>query len=99
MLEGLCGDFDIFLHGAAEAADSGVFDDPTYFLDGVEISGAGHGEAGFDDIDAEGFELEGQLNFFVCVELTARNLFPIAEGGIENEYFLIGHLSNFKRVE
>jgi len=97
VLKGLSGDFDIFLDGAAEAADGGVFDDPAYFLDGMEISGAGHREAGFDDIDAQGFELEGELNFFIGVELAARDLFPIAECGVEDENFLVGHIKFYRR--
>jgi len=92
MLEGRCGDFDILLDGAAEAADSSVFDDAGDFLDGMEISGAGHREAGFDDIDPEGFQSEGKLNFFGGIEFAARDLFAIAECGVEDENFLVSHI-------
>ncbi len=89
--ECLCGHFDIFLHGAAKAADGGVFDNPGYFFHGMEVTGAGDGETGFYDIYAKGFELEGQFDLFPGVELTAGHLFSVAEGGIKDEDFLVRH--------
>ena len=63
--EGGGGDFDIFLYGAAQSADGGILDDPGYFFDGMEITGAGDGEAGFDDVDAQGLQLERQARSFL----------------------------------
>jgi hypothetical protein len=40
----------------------------------------------------KGFQLERQLDLFLGIELAARDLFAIAEGGVENENFLIGHM-------
>ncbi len=92
MLERGGGDFDIFLYGAAQAADRSILDDPGYLFHGMEIAGAGDGEAGFDDVDAKGLQLERQLDLFFGIELAARNLFAVAEGGVENENFLVSHM-------
>jgi hypothetical protein len=97
--EGLCGHFDIFLHGAAKAADDGIFDCLCDFFHGMEVTGAGDRETGFDDIDAKGFELEGQFDLFPGVELAAGYLFPVAEGGIKDEDFLVGHSYILKRIK
>jgi len=92
-------DFDIFLDGAAETADGGVFDDLSYFFDRMKITGAGDGEAGLDDIHSQSLQLNGQADFFFGIELTARNLFTVAEGGVENEDFFVGHSLNLQRFK
>jgi len=90
--EGGSGDFDIFLYRAAKPADGGVLDDAGYFFDGMEIAGAGHREACFDDVNAKGLQLEGQLDLFVGIELAPGDLLAVTKRGVENENFLIGHM-------
>jgi hypothetical protein len=89
VFEGLCGDFDIFLYCAGQAADGDIFYNFRYFLDGMEVAGAGNGETGFQDIDAKGFEFDGQFDFLTGIEFAARDLFSVAEGGIKDEDFLV----------
>ena len=79
-----CGAVDVFFHGAGEGADGGPGDGFGDFDDGIEVAGAGDGEAGFDDIDAEAFQLLGDLNLLNRVELASGHLFAVAEGGVKN---------------
>src|ERR1700754_2796467 len=97
MFEGGCCGFDIFFHCAGEAAYGCVPDDLRDFLYRIEVSGTGDGETGFDDIDAKGFQLKGQLDLFPCVELATGYLFSVAEGGIKDVDFLVGHCYNLKK--
>ena len=89
VFEGLGGHFDVFFHGAAQTADGGIFNDLGDLLHGMKVSGAGDGEAGLDDIHAQGFQLQGQFDLFLRIELTARHLFSVAEGGVKNEDLLV----------
>ena len=93
------GHFDIFLNGAAKAADAGIFDDFGYLFYGMEVAGAGDRETGFDDIDAEGFQLKGQLDLFPGVELATGYLFSVPEGGIKDVDFFVGHCYVLKRIK
>ena len=40
-----------------------------------------------------------RLDLFFGIELTARNLFAVAEGGVENEDFLVRHMDYLKLFE
>ena len=91
--EGFSGHFDVFLDCPAEAADGGVLYDLRDLLYGVKIAGAGDGKACLDDVHAQGFQLLSQFDLFGGIELTARHLLPIAEGGIKNENLFVGHRS------
>ena len=55
--EGVAGGFDVFVVGAGEGADDAVADGFGNAADGEKVAVAGDGEAGFDDIDAQAFEL------------------------------------------
>ena len=54
-------------------------------LDGVEVALGGDGEAGFEDVDAEGGELVGHAQLFVVVHGAAGRLLAVAEGGVEED--------------
>jgi len=46
-------------------------------------------EAGFEDVYSQGFQLQGQFDFFFSVEFAARYLFSIPERGIKNENLFV----------
>jgi hypothetical protein len=87
VLEGFGGTFDVSLDGAGQGADHRVGHGAGYFHHRVEVAGAGDGEAGLDDVHAQGFEFAGNFNLFGGGELAARYLFAVAQGGIENVHF------------
>src|SRR5262249_45113245 len=91
MTKGFAGDFDVFLHGAAQAAHGRVPDDAGDFLDRVKITGTGYRKTCLDDVYTKGFELERELDLFGCVEFATGDLFAVTKGGVEDENFLIGH--------
>ena len=53
--------------------------------DGVGVAVGGDGEAGFEDVDAEGGELVGHAELFVVVHGAAGGLLAVAEGGVEED--------------
>ncbi len=97
-LDGFGSGFDVFALGAGEGGDTwGVGGAADLGCDGVdagEVAMRGDGEAGFDDVDAEGCELVGHAQLFVVVHGAARRLFAVAEGGVEEDYVVAGcHVS------
>jgi hypothetical protein len=63
--------------GMGQDADRGL----AYFLrdkpDSLKITGRGNGKAGFDNVNAELFELTGDFQLFLNVESAPRRLFPV----------------------
>ena len=53
--------------------------------DGFEVAVGGDGEAGLEDVDAEGGELVGHAELFVVVHGAAGGLLAVAEGGVEED--------------
>ena len=51
--------------------------------DGLGVAVGGDGEAGFEDVDAEGRELMGHAQLFGVVHGAAGGLLAVAEGGVE----------------
>ena len=75
---------DILFHAAGEAADLDIV--PGLLrngLDGVEISLARGRESGFDNIDAENFELMGDAQLFCVIHGAAGRLLAVTERGIK----------------
>jgi len=89
--EGFCSDFNVFLNGAAESADSRLFDGERNFPDTLKITGRRNREASLDDVHTKGFELEGEFDFFAGVEFATRHLLAVAQGGVENMDFFCRH--------
>ena len=86
---GIGAGLDVALGGPGQAADHraiGRADAAGNALHGVEITGAGKGEARFDDVHLEAGQLLGDRQLFFEVEAGARGLLPIAQGGIEDQY-------------
>ncbi len=84
---------DIPVHGPGQRADRTLFDhlsDPT---DRVEVAGAGGRETRLDDIDAQSFELHGDLYLLFGVHRGSGALFPVSECGVEYIYFIFFHSS------
>jgi hypothetical protein len=52
-------------------------------LDGVGVARTGGGKTGFDDIDAELFQLARDAQFLVLGHRCARALLAIAQGGVK----------------
>src|SRR5687767_7403899 len=92
VFEGLGGYFNIFLHGTAEAANSSIFNDLCDLVDRFEIARAGDRESGFNNINSEAFQLKGKANFFSCIKFATWHLLAIAQGSVEDEYFVFAHL-------
>ena len=80
--------------GAGEGGDArGVGGAADFGGDGVdagEVAVGGDGEAGFDDVYAEGSELVGHAELFVVVHGAAGGLLAVAEGGVEEDYVVAG---------
>ena len=91
MTEGFGRHFNIFLYSAAESADRRVFDGPGDLIHRFKITRRGDREAGFNNIHAKILEFESKLQFFLGIQLTARHLFSVAEGGIKDENFSFSH--------
>ena len=52
--------------------------------DGLEVAGAGNGEARLDDIHAKPVQLPGDLHFLVNIERCPRRLLAVPQGGIKD---------------
>ena len=89
-LDGVPGGVDIGLDGAGEGADGGAADLARDHLDSLEVAGRGAGEARLDDVDAELFELPGDLELLLGGEGDAGGLLAVSQGGIE-DVDLFGH--------
>ena len=89
--DGITGGFDVALESTSEGADARLGDPLGDLVDRVEVSGAGSGEACFDHIDAEAFELGGDLDLLFGVHGGARALLSVAQGGIKNDDFIWVH--------
>ena len=53
--------------------------------DGFGVALGGDGEAGLEDVDAEGGDLVGEAQFFAAVHGAAGRLLAVAQGGVEEE--------------
>ena len=84
VLHGFAGAVDVPRHAAGEAGDDGVRELFADGLDGLEVALGGDGEAGLDDVDAEGGELPGDLDLLPHVERGAGRLLAVAERGVED---------------
>ena len=60
----------------------------------LEIPLGRKGETGLDDIHVEEFQMPGDLQFFVHVEIGAGGLFPVPQGRIEDKNFVC-HMKTF----
>ena len=81
---------DVFLRGAGEAGDRGVFHPPRHFADAFEIADAGDREAGFDNVDAQMIEQIGDFELLLEGHRGARRLLAVAQGRVENQNALAG---------
>ena len=81
---------DILLEGPGQPGDLRTANFPGYGLHRGKVTGRGKGKPGLDDVHVEQFQVPGDLQFFVDVEIGPGGLFPIPQGGIENHDF-IGH--------
>jgi hypothetical protein len=87
-LDCMGGGFDVLALSTGERGDAGAADLAGDSADGVGVALAGDGEAGFEDVDAEGRELMGHAELFVVVHGAAGRLFAVAEGGVEEDDFV-----------
>ena len=85
------GPFDIGRGGAGQAGDDGGVAHVGDGLHGFEITFAGDGETGFDDVHAQRFQLRCDFQFFLEIHRAAGGLFPVAQGGVEDADTIIGH--------
>ena len=79
---------DVAGGGAGQAADHralGGADGGGDALDGVEVTAAGKGEAGLNDVDPEAGELLGDGELLLQIQAGAGRLLAIAEGGVEDQ--------------
>ena len=58
--------------------------------DGFGVAFGGDGEAGFEDVDAEGGDLVGHAELFVVVHGAAGGLLAVAQGGVEEDNLVSG---------
>ncbi len=82
------GYFYVFFFGSREATNYRFFYGLRYFDDRVEVSRAADGKASFDNINAQGLQRFGNLDFFFSIQLATRHLLAVAQGSVKNMYFL-----------
>ena len=80
------GGVDVFFDGSSERADYGCCNGFRDLYNRLEVARGGDRKACLDHVYAEGFQLVGDLDFFYGVELAARGLLAVAEGGVEDLY-------------
>ncbi len=88
--QGVPGDVDVLGKGAGQGGHDAVLHLGRNGLDGLVVPLRGDGEAGLDDVHAQGLEPDGDLELFRQRHAAARRLFPVAERRIEDLDFL-GH--------
>jgi hypothetical protein len=82
---------DVLEVRAGEAADGAVLGPLRDFGDRGEVAFGGDGEAGLDDVDAHLVEEAGDLQLFLVGHGRAGALLAVAEGGVEDDDFILGH--------
>ena len=83
VLQRLRGHVDVLLHGPRQGADRRPGHRLGDLHHRVEITRAGDRETGLDDVHAEELQGLGDLDLLHGVQLTSRDLFPVAERGVE----------------
>ena len=76
---------DVALQTARQAANAGLGRLAGDRLDGGEVIRRGNRKAGFDDVDAQGFEGAGDLQLLGQVHGSAGRLLAVAQGGVKNQ--------------
>jgi hypothetical protein len=82
---------DVLEVRAGEAADGAVLGPLRDFGDRGEVAFGGDGEAGLDDVDAHLVEEAGDLQLLFMGHGRAGALLAVAEGGVEDDDFILGH--------
>ena len=90
-LDGLPAAVDVLEVRAGEAADGAGLGPLGNLGDGGEVAFGGDGEAGLDDVDAHLVEEAGDLQLFLVGHGRAGGLLAVAEGGVEDDDFILGH--------
>ncbi len=90
LLDGLPAGVDVLGKGPGQAGDLRAPDLPGHGLHRVEVPRGGEGKPGLDDVHVEEFQLPGNLQFLVHIEIGPGGLLPVPQGGIEDIYFF-GH--------
>ena len=88
---------DVLGEGPGQAGDLGPPDFPGHGLHRLEIPRGGEGKPGLDDIHVEEFQVPGDLQFFVHVQVGPRGLFPVSQGRVEDIYFFRHDWSSSKQ--
>jgi hypothetical protein len=84
MLDGRPGPVDVAARGAGQAGHLDAFQFGSNLRNGLEVTlGCGR-ETGFDDVDAEFFELHGQAQLFTGIHAGPGRLFTVPQGGIKD---------------
>ena len=83
VLQRLRGHVDVLFHGPRQRADRGPGHRLGDLHHRVEITRRGNRETGLDDVHAEELQGLGDLDLLHGVQLTSRDLFPVAERGVE----------------
>ena len=94
LLDGLPAGVDVLGESPGQAGDLRSPDFPGHRPHRLEIPRGRKGETGLDDIHVEEFQVPGDLQFFVHVEIGAGGLFPVPQGRIEDKNFMC-HMKTF----
>ncbi len=94
-LQGGGGGPNVLFHRPGQAADSRAAHGGGHSLHRLEIAGAGDGKTGLDDVHAQFFERQSDLDFLSGIEFATGYLFAVAEGGVEDLDAGSGH--NYRR--
>ena len=79
---------DVLEDAPGEPADDGALDFFGDFADRFEIAVADDWKAGLDHVHIQACELPGDFHLFPQIHGGAGALFPVAQGGIENNDFV-----------
>ena len=83
--DGAGGGLDVFALGAGEGGDDVARGPRGRWYGRRRVALRGDGEAGLEDVDAEGRDLMGHAEFFVVMHGAAGGLLAVAEGGVEED--------------
>lgn len=90
------GGNDILFHAAGQSANAAFFRAFRHGPDGSEIAVRNNGEARFNNIHPQRFQLHGHLYFLLHVHRRAGALFPVSQRRIKNVYMFFHYNNHVK---
>ncbi len=88
-LDRLGGTVNILFHGARQGAYGAVLHFLGHRLHRLEVTEAGHGKSGLDDVDAHAFQHLGDAYLFLARHGRAGTLLAVAQRRVKNDQWIV----------